>query len=324
MRVAGAALQLAALLQLAPLCADAYSRGAGSCHTASGGHGEATAGDGGFALSLSAALTPGSTVTLRLAHARAATQFKGFLVKVTGPGGDYDGGGAEFSGLDEHALAQSKRCYGPATATHRSSELKDAVELALVLPQEPVELVATVIVMIYRTSVMESEWYTWTQPLSVAMAQVQPVPEPEPEPMIEPEPKPEPEPEPELEPRPEPEPVDSQTDRPVGARCRIGSDDPSCLDHLNCVLRPGATCSEDRNISCFGICSDARAGTDTHPQPPPLHLDPVRMGSTEELTIDPAADDIVMARRNGSGATRRTSSPLVGAVVLLAAAIGWT
>ncbi len=317
MGMARGVLQLAALLQLAPLCAVAYSRGAGSCHTASGGHGEAAAGDGGFALSLSAAPTLGSTVTLRLEHASAAAQFKGFLVKITGPGGDYDGGGAEFSGLDQHALAQSKRCYGPATATHRSSELKDAVELALVLPQEPVDLVVTVIVMIYRTSVMDSEWYTWTQPISVAAAQVEPVPEPEPEP------------EPEAYSTAQPNAgVESETDRPLGARCRVGSDGgdgPRCLDHLNCALRPGATCSED-SVSCFGTCSDPRTEAGTHPQPPPLQVDPIRMGSSEELTIDPAASDkvdTVMARPKESGATRRASIPLLGVVVLLAATFIW-
>ena len=98
MAVARGVLQLAVLLQLVPLCADAYSRGAGSCHTASGGHGEATAGAGGFVLSLSAAPTAGSTVALRLVHAEAVSQFKGFLVKITGPGGEYDGGGAESVG----------------------------------------------------------------------------------------------------------------------------------------------------------------------------------------------------------------------------------
>ena len=47
------------LLLLVPPSADAYSRGAGSCHTASGGHGEATPGDGGFALSLASAASGG-------------------------------------------------------------------------------------------------------------------------------------------------------------------------------------------------------------------------------------------------------------------------
>lgn len=161
-------VRLFALLLLVPLSADAYSRGAGSCHTASGGHGEATPGDGGFALSLASAANPGSTLTLQLAHTLIETQFKGFLVKVSGPDGNYDSGGASFTGLDAHALAQSKNCYGPSTATHRSSDLKDAVELQLALPPEPSELVATVIVMISRQSSMDSEWYTWEQPISVA------------------------------------------------------------------------------------------------------------------------------------------------------------
>jgi hypothetical protein len=166
------------LLLLVPPSADAYSRGAGSCHTASGGHGEATPGDGGFALSLASAATPGSTLTLQLAHTLPETQFKGFLVKVTGPGGGYDDGGASFTGLDAHALAQPKECYGPSTATHRSSDLKDAVELELALPAEPVELIATVIVMISRQSSMDSEWYTWTVPISVAEQAVEPPPAP--------------------------------------------------------------------------------------------------------------------------------------------------
>ena len=170
-------VQLSTLCLLAPHSADAYSRGAGSCHTASGGHGEATPGDGGFTMSLVSAATPGSTLTLRLAHAQGETQFKGFLVKVTGPGGGYDDGGASFTGLDDHALAQSKNCYGPTAATHRSSDPKDAVELQLSLPPEPVELVATVVVMISRQSTMDSEWYTWTVPISVA-AQDEPQPQP--------------------------------------------------------------------------------------------------------------------------------------------------
>ena len=161
-------LQLVSLLLLVPRATDAYSRGAGSCHTASGGHGEASAGDGGFVLSLASAATPGSTLGLRLAHVVGDTQFKGFLVKVTGPGGSYDDGGASFVGLDTHDLAQSKDCYGPSTATHRTSDLKDAVELQLALPLEPVELVATVIVMLSRQSSMDSEWYTWTVPIPVA------------------------------------------------------------------------------------------------------------------------------------------------------------
>ena len=296
MAVARGVLQLAVLLQLVPLCADAYSRGAGSCHTASGGHGEATAGAGGFVLSLSAAPTAGSTVALRLVHAEAVSQFKGFLVKITGPGGEYDGGGAEFSGLEQHALAQSKRCYGPAAATHRSSELKDSVELDLVLPQEAVDLVATVAVMIYRSSVMDSEWYTWTQPISVAAAQpIDPTPGSGAQP-------------PDAE-------GDSlaQSDRALGARCLIrpvSSDGPSCLTHLNCVLRPGVTCPEDASVSCLGICSDA----------------PVPVGSSEELTIDPAPSDLVAAKPSGSRSTRYTSTRLTGAAMLLllaAAGIGW-
>ena len=82
-------VRLWTLLLLVPLSADAYSRGAGSCHTASGGHGEAAPGDGGFALSLASAATAGSsTLTLRLAHTVTETQFKGFLVKVNGPASD--------------------------------------------------------------------------------------------------------------------------------------------------------------------------------------------------------------------------------------------
>ena len=171
-------VQLFALLLLA-LSADAYSRGAGSCHTASGGHGEATPGDGGFILSLVSVATPGSTLTLRLAHALGETQFKGFLVKVTGPGGGYDDGGASFTGLDDHAFAQSKNCYGPTAATHRDSNPKGAVELQLALPPEPVELVATVVVMISRQSSMNSEWHTWTVPISVA-AHAEPQPQAQP------------------------------------------------------------------------------------------------------------------------------------------------
>ena len=297
--VARGVLHLAVLLQLVPICADAYSRGAGSCHTASGGHGEATSGTGGFVLTLSAAPTAGSTVTLRLVHAEAVPQFKGFLVKITGPGGDYDGGGAEFSGLEQHALAQSKQCYGPAAATHRSSELKDSVELDLALPQEPVELVVTVVVMIYRASVMESEWYTWTQPVSVAAAQPGSVP-------IDPTPGSSAQP-----PNAEGDCV-AQTDKPLGACCLIrpvGSDGPSCLAHLNCVLRPGTACSEDENVSCFGLCSDAH----------------VPSGVSEELTIDPGPSDLVAAKPSGSRATRYTSTRLTSVAMLLVAAIiiGW-
>eukprot|EP01043_Picozoa_sp_COSAG02_P002841 COSAG02_NODE_67_length_42609_cov_14.506681_24_plen_353_part_00 len=157
------------LLLLVPLAAEAYSGGAGSCHTASGGHGEATPGDGGFALSaVASTAAPGETLTLQLRHALPETQFKGFLVKVTGPDGDYDDGGASFTGLDSHPLAQAKNCYGPSAATHRSSDQKNSVELQLTLPSETVELVATVIVMVARQSSMGSEWYTWTVPLSVA------------------------------------------------------------------------------------------------------------------------------------------------------------
>ena len=52
-----------------------------------------------------------------------------------------------------------------------------AQELQLALPPEPVELVATVVVMISRQSTMDSEWYTWTVPISVA-AQDEPQPQP--------------------------------------------------------------------------------------------------------------------------------------------------
>jgi hypothetical protein len=158
----------AVLLLLLPSPAQPYSQGAGSCHTARDGHGEATTGDGGFRLTLLSAPEPGATVTMRLEHSSAATLFKGFLVKVTGPGGDYDGGGAAFAGLETHALAQAKSCYGPAAATHRSPNAQDAVELQLTLPPEPIELIVTVIVMISRLSMMESVWYTWPVPVSVA------------------------------------------------------------------------------------------------------------------------------------------------------------
>ena len=43
------------LLLATPREATGYSRGAGSCHTASGGHGSATAGNGGFALEVDGA-----------------------------------------------------------------------------------------------------------------------------------------------------------------------------------------------------------------------------------------------------------------------------
>ena len=243
------------LLLLVPLSADAYSRGAGSCHTASGGHGEATPGDGGFALSLASAPTAGSsTLALRLAHMVTETQFKGFLVKVNGPGGDYDGGGASFTGLDAHALAQSKECYGPAAATHRSSDPKDAVELELALPSDSSELIATVIVMISRQSRMDSEWYTWRVPIS-ELAVAEPPPPP-------------------------PGSGQQGSDggdateapgRPSGARCGYGAfcataaaaECPTCLAHLDCVPRAGVACpAEDSGSSpCFGICAD--------PQPQP-------------------------------------------------------
>jgi hypothetical protein len=267
----------ALLLLLVPLSADAYSRGAGSCHTASGGHGEATPGDGGFALSLASAPTAGSsTLALRLAHTATETHYKGFLVKVNGPGGDYDGGGASFTGLDAHALAQSKECYGPAAATHRSSDPKDAVELELALPSDSSELIATVIVMISRQSRMDSEWYTWRVPISeLAVA----------------------------EPPPPPGSGQQGSDggdvteapgRPRGARCGYGAfcataaaaECPTCLAHLDCVPRAGVTCpAEDSGSSpCFGICADPQ------PQPAPQHVDPVPPRS-QDASIDPSDSD---------------------------------
>eukprot|EP01048_Picozoa_sp_COSAG05_P040019 COSAG05_NODE_20255_length_281_cov_0.571429_1_plen_75_part_01 len=73
----------------------------------------------------------------------SSAPFKGFLVKVTGPNGDYDSGGASFLNLASHSAAKAKECYGPPAASHRSSASKTAVALQLQVPNAELELTVT-------------------------------------------------------------------------------------------------------------------------------------------------------------------------------------
>jgi hypothetical protein len=157
----------------------AYPTGAGSCHTASDGHGAAGAGSGGYRLQLlaPAASAPGSVATLRLSQGTATAPIKGFLIKLTGPGGDYDAGGAAFEGLAAHALAQPKACYGPAAATHRSAAPKTAVELAVRTGPRPANLTVTVVVVAARTY---QRLPTWCRRPSSTSTQCAPIPLPPP------------------------------------------------------------------------------------------------------------------------------------------------
>eukprot|EP01047_Picozoa_sp_COSAG01_P085197 COSAG01_NODE_18612_length_1064_cov_6.407254_1_plen_194_part_01 len=156
----------------------AYPTGAGSCHTASDGHGAAGAGRGGYRLQLlaPAASAPGSVATLRLSQGTATAPIKGFLIKLTGPGGDYDAGGAAFEGLAAHALAQPKACYGPAAATHRSATPKTAVELAVRTGPRPANLTVTVVVVAARTYQRLPTWWRWVVPLPPPSAPPAPAP----------------------------------------------------------------------------------------------------------------------------------------------------
>ena len=195
------------LLLASPREATGYSRGAGSCHTASGGHGSATAGNGGFAVEVDGAPSAGATVTLRLSHPQR-TAFKGFLITIRrAGGGDYDGGGASFAGLGTHALAQSKDCFGPAAATHRNAGSKQEVALSLQLPAEPTSLVVSAAVVISRSHSRSSEWYSFTRSIEVGAAQTSPPPPPPPPPPPStPTPTPQ-QPQPEREPeQPQPQP----------------------------------------------------------------------------------------------------------------------
>ena len=205
-----------------------YSSGAGSCHTANDGHGPPDSGSGAFFVQLVPSCpAPGSTVTyahefmtrsshcvdalLRLTMAAwrrlqlQGAPFRGFMLKVTGPAGSYDGAGASFTGLGTHPTAQAKDCFGPAAATHRSPALKDRVDLQLQLPPNATELTITAIAVASRQSAAVGQWFKWTQALNVTSEPAGPCPAP-----------PEPEPEPEPQPQPQPEQPDPLHNDPLG------------------------------------------------------------------------------------------------------------